>query len=83
VVEDLVKNTEIDKDNYSIKYPFHPSIDLLSPFTDPEPSNTIYDSFWKYLTERYGVPKYMIDGIMDSYEIEIINIINLSPTDGK
>ena len=71
VVDDLVKNTEIDHDQETIKFPFYynytpfPLYSLLSSLT----------IFSKHVIERYGVHDEEMSIIWNQYREKILTII--------
>jgi len=67
VVEDLVKNTEIDHDQETIKFPFHSHSSLFFNYLYLLPSSF----FSNYIKEKYGAHSEEIEIIWDQYKERI------------
>ena len=72
VVDDLVKNTEIDHDQETIKFPFYYN---YTPFPFVLHSHTISTIFSKHVIERYGVHDEEMRIIWNQYREKILTII--------
>ena len=80
IVEDMIKNTEIDYEQGKIKYPstlpfpsyFFPSFTSFSTilFYSPLPS------FSKYIIERYGIHDNDVDNTWEIYKEKIKEVID-------
>ena len=78
VVNDLVKNTEIDHDQETIKFPFYYNY-ILPSSPLPFPSILFYShhstTFSKHVIERYGVHDEEMRIIWNQYREKILTII--------
>ena len=77
VVDDLVKNTEIDHDQETIKFPFYYFSFLFHthPFFSSLPALSYLIFFSKHAIERYGVHDEEMEIIWNQYREKILTII--------
>ena len=74
IVEDMIKNTEIDYDREKIKYPFSSSFYLFRFILYPH--SPFFSNFSKYITERYGIHDEDVDIIWKLYKGKIKEVID-------
>ena len=72
VINDLVRNTEIDYEQQKITFPFL----LLPLILIPFPPFSSFLFFAKYMQEMYGVPERMVNDIWDQYKNIIKDRVN-------
>jgi hypothetical protein len=76
IVDDLVKNTEIDNKQGIVKFPFLTFLFSSSTRFFKFPSTTFsFTSFSKYVQERYGTRDGEIDIILELYKERISSLI--------
>jgi hypothetical protein len=76
VVDDLVKNTEIDHDQETIKFPFYYNYILpLHPTPFLFSLSYLSTIFSKHVIERYGVHDEEMEIIWNQYREKILTII--------
>ena len=80
IVEDMIKNTEIDYEQGKIKYPSTlPFPLLIFPLYNYPLTNSIispFPSFSKYIIERYGIHDNDVDIIWKLYKGKIKELID-------